>query len=152
MLHQQFRLPVVKARYLNLHSTRTTTREKGNDFEGWAIYTDGGTRVSEGETSAGWRAVARSPDGMLYIISRLARSLRPKHISRMHGPETIPTTLLNSRVPLRRLPCLGPMARLPVILKRVSSTIPGMRLAFAWALSNHARTSPCGSLARVSCY
>ena len=67
VLHQKFRLPAAKARYLNLPNSRTTTREEGNDFQGWAIYTDGGTRVSEGETSAGWSAVARSPDGRLYI-------------------------------------------------------------------------------------
>ena len=29
------------------------------------MYTDGGTRVSEGETSACWSAVAPSPDGRL---------------------------------------------------------------------------------------
>ena len=81
-------------------------------------------------------------------ISCLARSSQPKHISRMQGPGTIPTTLLNSRVSLR----FPSVARLPVIPKRVSSTIPGMRLAFAWALSNHAGTSPCGSPASVSCW
>ena len=47
---------------------RTTTREKGNDFQGWAIYTEGGTRVSEGKTSAGWGAVARSPHGRLNVM------------------------------------------------------------------------------------
>ena len=69
VVHQQkFRLPASKARYPNLPNSRTTTREKGNDFQGWAIYTDGGSRVSEGEASAGWGAVARSPDGRLYIM------------------------------------------------------------------------------------
>ena len=60
--HRKFRLPAVKAEYPNL------TREKGNDFKGWAVFSDGGTRVSEGETTAGWGAVARSPDGRLYIF------------------------------------------------------------------------------------
>ena len=66
--HHKFRLPASKARIPNLPNSRTTTREKGNDFQGWAIYTDGGTRVSEGEASAVWGAVARSPDGRLYIL------------------------------------------------------------------------------------
>ena len=52
--------PAAKARYPHLPNARTTTRERGNDFQGWAIYTDGGTRLSDGETLAGWGAVARS--------------------------------------------------------------------------------------------
>ena len=71
VFHQKFRLPVVKATYLNLPDSRTTTRDKGNDFQGWAIYTDGGTRSAEGETSAGWGAVARSPHGRLFIMFHL---------------------------------------------------------------------------------
>ena len=44
--HQNFRLPACKARYPNLPNSRTTTREKGNDLQEWAIYTEGGTRLS----------------------------------------------------------------------------------------------------------
>ena len=47
--------------------SRTTTRERGNDFHGWAIYTDGGTRFADGETLAGWGTVARPPHGRVYI-------------------------------------------------------------------------------------
>ena len=36
-----------------------------------------------------------------------------KHILRMQRPDSTPSTLLNSRVSLRRFPSLGPMARLP---------------------------------------
>ena len=36
-----FRLPKAKARYPHLPNVRTTTRERGNDFQGWAIYSDG---------------------------------------------------------------------------------------------------------------
>ena len=32
------------------------------------MYTDGGTRVSEGEATAGWGAVARSPGGRIYLM------------------------------------------------------------------------------------
>ena len=40
-LHSKFRLPTAKARYPHLPNVRTTTRERGHDFHGWAIYTDG---------------------------------------------------------------------------------------------------------------
>ena len=39
--------------------------EKGNDFH---VYADGGTRSADGETLAGWAAVARSPDGRIYVM------------------------------------------------------------------------------------
>ena len=51
--NQRFRLPSANARYPHLPCVRTTTREKGNDFHGWAIYTDGGTRLADGETLDG---------------------------------------------------------------------------------------------------
>ena len=66
--HQNFRLPKPKARYPHLSSFRTTTRERGNDFRGWAIYTDGGTRVVNGETFAGWSVIARSHHGRIDIM------------------------------------------------------------------------------------
>ena len=37
-----------------------TTCERGNDFQGWAIYTDGCARLVNGETFAEWGAMARS--------------------------------------------------------------------------------------------
>ena len=67
-LPSKFRLPVAKARYPHLPNARTTTREKGNDFHGWAIYIDGGTRSADGETLAGWCVVARSPHGRIYVM------------------------------------------------------------------------------------
>ena len=54
ILRQNLRLPKPKARHPHLPNARSTTRERGNDFRGWAIYTDGGTRVVNGETFAGW--------------------------------------------------------------------------------------------------
>ena len=56
-----FRLLKPKARYPHLPNVRTTTRERSNDFQGWSIYTDGSTRLVNGETVAGWGAIARSP-------------------------------------------------------------------------------------------
>ena len=38
---------------MSLPHSRTTTREKGNDFQGWAICTEGS---AEGETSARWNS------------------------------------------------------------------------------------------------
>ena len=63
-----FRPPKPKARYPHLPSARSTTRERGNDFRGWAIYTDGGTRDENGETFAGWGVNARSPHGRIDIM------------------------------------------------------------------------------------
>ena len=82
-----FRLPKPKARYPHLPNVRTATRERGNDFKGWAVYTDGGTLVVDGETFAGWGAIARSPDG-------LVRSSPPSLISLSQAPELILTTPL----------------------------------------------------------
>ena len=61
--HQHFRLPKPKARYPYLPNDRSITRERGNDYHGWAIFTDGGTRVVDGETLAGWVVISRLPPG-----------------------------------------------------------------------------------------
>ena len=63
--HQNFRLPKLKARCPYLSNTRSTTRERGNDFRGWTVYTDGGTRVVDGKTLAGWCVISRSSHGRL---------------------------------------------------------------------------------------
>ena len=59
-LGKNFRLPKPNARYPYLPNARSTTRERGNDLRGWAIYTDGCTRVVNGETLDGWCVIARS--------------------------------------------------------------------------------------------
>ena len=65
----EFSLAGFQSQIPNFPNARNTTHEKGNDFQGWAIFfSDGGTRVSEGETSAGLGAVACSLDGMLYVM------------------------------------------------------------------------------------
>ena len=61
-------LPKPKSRYPFLPNDRSTTREFGNDYHGWAIYTDGGTRVVDGETLAGWGVISRSPRGRIFIL------------------------------------------------------------------------------------
>ena len=71
-----FRLPKPKARYPHLLNVRITKRERGNDYRGWAIYTDGGTRVVNGETLAGWSVIYRSFHGRIDVTS-LMKFLEP---------------------------------------------------------------------------
>ena len=66
--HQNFRLPKPKARYPHLPDARSITRERGNDFRGWAIETEGGTRVVDGETLAGWCVISRSLHGRFDVM------------------------------------------------------------------------------------
>ena len=49
------------------------------------------------------------------FLSCLVRSSQPKHTSLMQGPESTPTTLLSSRVLLRRFLLYGPLAWLSVV-------------------------------------
>ena len=46
--HRNFSLPMLKARYPYLANARSITRERGNDYRGWVICTDGGARVVDG--------------------------------------------------------------------------------------------------------
>ena len=66
--HHTFRLPKPKSRYSHLPSDRSITRELGNDYHGWAIHTDGGTRVVDGEIFAGWGVISRSPRGPIFVL------------------------------------------------------------------------------------
>ena len=63
-----FRLPEPKSRYPFLPNDRSITREVGNDYHGWAIYADGGTRVVDGEIFAGWGVISRSPRGRFFVL------------------------------------------------------------------------------------
>ena len=65
---QRFRLPSAKARYPNLSNIRSATRSKGDGYKGRAVFTDGGTHTIDGETTAGWVAIARFPNRRLYIM------------------------------------------------------------------------------------
>ena len=62
--HQNFPLPNPKPDILFFP---TSTRERGNDNRGWAIYTDGGTRIVDGDTLAGWGVISRSPHGRIEV-------------------------------------------------------------------------------------
>ena len=61
----------------------------------------------------------RRPLSPWKTLSCLARSSQLKHIFAVARPGSTPTTLLNSRVSLRRSRSLGTMSRLPVIHRRV---------------------------------
>ena len=59
---------LLKARYPHLPNIRATTHERGNGFQGWATYADESTRLADGETLAGWSAVARSHHGRIDVL------------------------------------------------------------------------------------
>ena len=66
--HHTYRLPKPKSRYPYLPNDRSITRQLGIDYHGWAIYTDGGTRVVDGEIFAGWGVISRSPRGRIFVL------------------------------------------------------------------------------------
>ena len=66
--HHTFRLPKPKSRYPFLPNDRSIRRERNNDYHGWASKTDGGTRVVDGETLAGWGVISRSLHGRIDVM------------------------------------------------------------------------------------
>ena len=66
--HHSFRLPKPKSRYSFLPNDRSITKEPGHNYHGWAVYPDGGFRVVDGETFAGWGVISRSPHGRIYVM------------------------------------------------------------------------------------
>ena len=96
--NQRFRLPSAKAKYPHLPNVRTTTRERGNDFQGRAIYTDGVLALP---------MVKHLLDGVLFWSSR------QKLILHFQVPKLIPKTLLKCRPWLRPCSFLDPMVQLP---------------------------------------
>ena len=55
--HPYLRLPQLRARYPYFPNACSTTRVRGTDCSGWAVYPDGGTRVVDGETLVGWSVI-----------------------------------------------------------------------------------------------
>ena len=96
-----------KARYPNLPNSQTTTPKSTQlsnrvkkAIQGWAIYTDARTCVHEGETIAGWGAVA-----LELFLSCLAQMSQQNHISRMQGQNH------SNKTALSFLGFHGPVAR-----------------------------------------
>ena len=86
--HHNFRLPKPKSRYPYLPNDRSITSERGNYYRVWAICTDGGTRIVDGETFARWCEISRSLHGRIDVLFG-----PPRLISLSLGPELTPTTL-----------------------------------------------------------
>ena len=86
--HQNFRPPKLKARYPYLPNARSTTRERGNDFRGWVIYTDGGTRVVE------VKLLLDGASSLDLTMKELMSCSAPRLISLSLVPKHNPTTLL----------------------------------------------------------
>ena len=126
----KFRLPVAKARFPHLPIARATTREKGNDFHGWAIYIDGGTPSADGETLAGWCVVARSLHGRIYVMFGPVVTTEA-HLAyagaRIHSDNTADMSAI-----IEALSFLGPSAGSPVKRFLASSVIQSMLLVFVW--------------------
>ena len=52
----------------HLPNARSLTRERGNDYRVWAIFSVGGTRVVDCEILAGWGVIYRSPHGSIDVM------------------------------------------------------------------------------------
>ena len=133
--HRSFKLPKPKSRYAYLPNARSITSEKGNDNRGWALHTDGGTRVVDGETVARWGVVSRSPRGHIYVMFGPVITSET-HLAffgaRIHSNNTTEITAM-----IEALAFLGP--RSPVTPDEESFfNIPCMLLVFVWARSRPA--------------
>ena len=106
-----FRVPKPQASYPHLPYIRTTTRERGNDFQGWAIFSDGGTRHVNGETFVLFGPVITAEAHLAFSGART------------HSNNTAEMTAM-----IEALSFLGPVARLPVMRIRVFITTPNMLL------------------------
>ena len=67
-LVRNFRLFAFKSNCRCPPNIRTATRHIGDDYGRWAIFSDGGTHTGDGETTAGWHAIARSSHGVCYVM------------------------------------------------------------------------------------
>ena len=139
--NQRFRLPSAKARYPHLTNIRSKARERGNNFQGWAIYTDGCTRLADGETLAGWCAVARSLHGRIDIMFGSVITTEA------------PLTFAGARIHFNNTAEMSAMVEAlwwPV-MRTLSFMAPHMLLVFAWARFRLARTYSLRVLANSHC-
>ena len=109
-----YKISSAKAKYPDLPNNRTTTRKKGDDFKGWAVFTDGGTHASVGETTAGWGAVVCSPDERHFIMFGPVITTEAHLAYAGAGLHTINTAELSGIIePLSFLWPAGPVTRGP---------------------------------------
>ena len=134
--------------YPHLSNGRTTTRERGNDFQGWAIYTDGGTRLGDGETLAGWGAVARSLHGGIDVM--FGPGITTEAHLAFGGARTHSDNTAEMSAMIEALCFLGPHG--PGVRDANSCILtPNMLLVFAWARFRPARMFSLRSLANSHC-
>ena len=63
----RMKLPLAEAQS-QISASSQHSYHKGDDFQGWSIFSDGGTHVVGGETFAGWCVIARSLHGRIDIM------------------------------------------------------------------------------------
>ena len=103
-------------------------------------HTDGGTRLADGETLAGWGAVARSPHGRIVFMFGPVITTEA-HLAAFAGARVHSNITAEMTAMVEALPFLGPMARLPVMRTLVVFILtPNMLLVFTWARFKPART------------
>ena len=134
--HHTFRLPKPNSRYSYLPNDRSITSDLSNDYHGWAIYTDGGTRVVDGETLAEWSVISRSPRGRIYVMFGPDITTEA-HLdfsgARIHSKNTVEMTAM-----IEALSFLGP--RCPVTHDE-QSCIYCDSMHAAWYLFGHCSSS-----------
>ena len=104
--HHTFRLPKPKSSYPYLPNDRSFTSELGNDYHEWAIYTNGGTRVVDGETLAGWGVSCRSPRGRICVMFGPVITTEA-HLA-FSGPRIHSNNTAEMIAMIEALSCLGP--------------------------------------------
>ena len=136
--HHNYRLPKPKSRYPHLPNAPSITRERGNDFRGWAIYfSDGGTRVENAQTFSEWCVIARSHHGRIDVMFGLVITAETR--SAFSGVRTISNNTAEMTAMIESLSFFGP--RGPVA-RDVESCIffDSQHIAGVWLGTSQART------------
>ena len=105
--------------------------KEGNDFQGWAIFSDVCTRLLNGENLS-WMECPCTISPLKNWCHVLVLWSPPKLISPFRVAELTPTTPLKCRLWLRHRLSSGLVARLPVMRIRLFVT-SNMMLVFVWA-------------------
>ena len=135
-LCRHFRLLKPKARYPYLPNVRSTTRERGSDFRGWAIYTDGGARSVNDETFAGWSVIAMSLQGSVDVM--FGPVVTNKTYPAFSGAKASSNNTAEMCAMIEALYFLGPRGSIARNEEPSIFVTPNTPLAYAWALSKPA--------------
>ena len=107
------------------------------DYRGWAIYPDGGTRVVDGETLAGWGVISRSPHGRIDVMFGPVVTTEA-HLA-FSGAKTHSNNTAEMTVMIEALSFLGPHGPLARDEQSFFIMSLSMLLVFAWARSRLVR-------------